>query len=79
MKIIWERISPGHTERKEIAREFFEMRTSDAECRFWNGFCGGTCRRSLRRYVAGLGYVWTRITRRDPQGRKHIDNFYFEG
>lgn len=47
MKIIWERISPEGVKRKEIAREFFEMLTSDGECRFWNGFCGGTCRRSI--------------------------------
>ena len=79
MKIIWEKISPEGTSRKEIARELFEKLTSDGECRFWNGFCGGTCRRSQRCAVTGMGgYVWTRITRKDPEGRKHIDNFYFE-
>lgn len=79
MKIIREIISPKGIERKEITREFYEKLTSDEECRFWNGFCGGTCRRSNRRFIAGLGYAYTRITRRDPQGRKHVDNFYFEG
>ena len=80
MKIIWEKISPDpdENERKEISRELFEKLTSDGECRFWNVFCGGTCRRSQRRAVVGLGYVWTRITRKDPEGRKHIDNFYFD-
>lgn len=78
MKIIWEKISPKGTTREETTREVYEKLTSDDECRFWNGFCGGTCRRSMRRAVVGLGYVWTRITRRDPQGRRHIDNFYFE-
>lgn len=61
-----------------ISLDVFMKLTSDEECRFWNGFCGGSCRRGRRKAVKGLGYVWTRIARRDPQGRRYIDDFEFE-
>ena len=77
MKITWIKTSPKGREEEEISEEKFLKLTSDDECRFWNGFCGGTCRRSQRKAVVGLGYVWTRITRRDPDGRKYIDDFTF--
>ena len=81
MKIRWIRTvseSVEDTEEECIGEDVFRKLTSDEECRFWNGFCGGTCRRSRRRAVKGLGYVWTRIVRRDPEGRLHIDDFKFE-
>lgn len=77
MKITWTKTGPSGRTEEQITEETFRKLTSDDECRFWNGFCGGTCRRSQKRAVAGLGYVWTRITRRDPDGRKHIDDFTF--
>ena len=78
MKIKWIRTVGGLVDEKYIDEDAFRKLTSDEECRFWNGFCGGTCRRSRRRAVEGLGYVWTRIVRKDPEGRLHTDDFEFE-
>lgn len=78
MKIKWIRTVGESVDEKYIDEDAFRRLTSDEECRFWNGFCGGTCRRSRRRAVKGLGYVWTRIIRADPEGRRHTDDFEFE-
>lgn len=78
MKIKWIRTVGESVEEEYIGEDVFRRLTSDEECRFWNGFCGGTCRRSRRKAVKGLRYVWTRIVRTDPEGRRHIDDFEFE-
>lgn len=78
MKIKWIQTVGESVEEECIGEDVFRRLTSDEECRFWNGFCGGTCRRSRRRAVKGLGCVWTRIVRRDPEGVLHTDDFEFE-
>ena len=50
---------------KTISQEYYNNIASERALKYWNGFCGGTCRAS--RSYTYWGYIVTRITRINPE------------
>ena len=69
----WRR-RPTETETKTIDRRFYDNVAGDDALRFWNGFCGGTCR-AERGYTC-IGFVPIRVSRVNPaRDTKVVDHF----
>lgn len=65
---------PDSTVKEEITRAQFENYTSRDTIRFFNGFCGGSCRATYGYTFAG--YVPVKITLINPDHtEKEVDRF----
>lgn len=65
---------PASSVISEIDRRTFDNLTGEKNLKFWNGFCGGTCR--AERGYTSIGFVPVRIVRQSPdRSKKIVDTF----
>jgi hypothetical protein len=66
--------NPDTVETEDITRENYDNRASRDTIRFWNGFCGGTCRAEYG--YSAIGYTPYKITLVSPSREEKIVETY---